>query len=162
MRITDSVPGAIIYYTTDGSTPNSGSLVYGGPLVISTNETITAIASPDGYLQSAPASATFVSTSTTANPIFSLTGGTYAGAQTLTITDSSKGSIIHYTLNGSTPTTASAVYSKPLSVPLSETVKAIAIAPNLLSSSVVSATYTIQQVYTIGFSQGFSHHPRGR
>jgi hypothetical protein len=158
VTITDAVPGATIYYTTNGTIPYSGSPVYSSssPLVISSNETVTAIASPNGYLQSAPASATYVSTSTAANPVFSLLTGTYTGTQTLTITDSSAGAIIYYTLDGSTPTTASAVYSNTLSVPVSETVQAIAAAPGLFASSVVTGDYTIQPVYTIDFSQGFT------
>ena len=83
-------------------------------------------------------------------------GGTYAGAQTLTITDKSAGSKIYYTLDGSTPTTNSAVYTGPLTIQVSETVTAFATAPTLFSSSVVSQAYTIQPVYAINFSQGFS------
>ncbi len=158
VTITDAVPGATIYYTTNGSIPYSGSPVYSSstPLVISSNETVTAIASPNGYLQSATAAATYVSTSTAANPVFSLLTGTYTGAQMLTITDSSIGAVIHYTLDGSTPTATSAVYSTPLSIPVSETVQAIAVAPSLFSSSVVTGDYTIQPVYTIDFDQGFT------
>ena len=97
-----------------------------------------------------------MSTSTAANPVFSLAGGTYSGAQTLTITDSSAGSKIYYTLDGSTPTTNSAVYSGPLTIQVSQTVSAFATAPTLFSSPVVSEAYTIQPVYAINFSQGFS------
>ena len=156
VNISDAIAGATIYYTTNGTTPTSNSAVYTKPLVISSNQTITAIASATGYLQSPPTSQAFVSTSTAANPVFSLAGGTYAGTQTLTITDSSPGSTIYYTLNGSTPTTNSAVYTGPLTIQVSQTVSAFATAPTLFSSSVVSAAYTIQPVYAIDFSQGFS------
>ncbi len=159
VTITDGVARATIYYTTDGSTPNANSAVYSSttPLVVSTNETITAIASPAGYLQSAPASATYVSTSTTANPTFSLAAGTYSGAQTLTMSDTSGGAVIYYTLNGSTPTTASTVYSnQPLTIPVSTIVNAIAVAPGLFASAATNASYTIEPAYAINFSQGFS------
>ncbi len=156
VTISDAIAGATIYYTTNGTTPTSASAVYSKPLVITSNQTITAIASATGYLQSPSASQTFVLTSTAANPVFSLTGGTYAGAQTLTITDSSAGSKIYYTLDGLTPTTSSAVYTGPLTIQVSQTVSAFATAPTLFSSSVVSEAYTIQPVYAINFSQGFS------
>ena len=156
VTISDAIAGATIYYTTNGTTPTSNSAVYTKPLVISSNQTITAIASATGYLQSPPTSQTFVSTSTAANPVFSLAGGTYSGAQTLTITDKSAGSKIYYTLDGSTPTTNSAVYTGPLTIQVSETVSAFATAPTLFSSSVVSQAYTILPVYAINFSQGFS------
>ncbi len=161
VTITDAVPGATIYYTTNGTMPTSSSPIYQNPFVVSANETITAIASVTGYLQSPPASATYVSTTTPANPVFSLAAGTYSGAQTLTITDTTPGAIIYYTIDGSTPTTASAVYTQPLSISVSETVQAIAVAPGLFASSVVSAAYTIQPADTINFTQGFAR-PKGR
>jgi hypothetical protein len=158
VTITDAVAGATIYYTTDGSAPTSASTVYTAPLVISTDETITAIASPAGYLQSPPSAATFTSTSTTANPVFSMAAGTYSGPQALTITDASPGAVIYYTLNGSTPTTKSAVYpAAGLTIPVSETIEAIAVAPGLFASQMVSSSYTIQPVYAIDFSQGFTN-----
>ena len=101
-----------------------------------------------------------MSTTTPANPVFSLAAGTYTGAQTLTITDSTPGAVIYYTVDGPAPTTASAVYTQPLSVSASETVQAVAIAPGPFASPVVSATYTIQPVGTIDFSQGFAPGPR--
>jgi hypothetical protein len=158
VTISDAVAGATIYYTTNGSIPTSTSPVYSSwtPLVVSTNETVTAIASPNGYLQSAPSSVTYTSTNTTANPVFSLAAGSYSGTQTLTITDSSSGRVIYYTLDGSAPTTSSAVYSNPLSIPVSETVQAFAIAPGLFASPKVVAAYTIEPVYAINFSNGFT------
>jgi hypothetical protein len=157
VTISDALAGATIYYTTNDQTPTTSSAVYGNtPITVTTNETITAIASAAGYLQSAPSSATYVSTTTTANPVFSLAGGTYIGAQTLTITDGFSGAVVYYTLDGSTPTAASAVYAQPLIIPVTETVNAIAVAPNLSPSAVTSATYTIQPDYTINFSNGFA------
>jgi len=158
VTITDSVAGATIYYTTDGSIPTSASAIYTAPLAVSTDETITAIASPAGYLQSSPSSATYTSSSTTANPVFLMAAGTYSGAQTVTISDATPGAVIYYTVNGSTPTTASAVYPQTgLSVPVSETIEAIAVAPGLFASSVVTAGYTIQPAYAVNFSQGFTN-----
>ena len=153
VTITDAIANATIYYTTDGSTPNSNSPVYQNPFVVTSNQTITAVASPTGYLASAPASVTYAPTGTPANPVFSLSGGTYSGAQTLTITESTPGAAIYYTVDGPVPSTASAVYTQPLSVPASETVQAIAVAASGFASGVVSATYAI---HTIDFSQGFA------
>ena len=79
--------------------------------MVSTNETITAIASVAGYLQSAPSSATYTSTTIPANPVFSLAAGTYTGTQTLTITEPTSGAVVYYTVDGSAPTTASLVYT---------------------------------------------------
>ena len=46
VTITSSTPGATIYYTTSGTTPNTGSSVYSSPITVSgsTSETVQAIA----------------------------------------------------------------------------------------------------------------------
>jgi hypothetical protein len=156
VTITDSIAGATIYYTTNGSTPNSGSTVYTGPIKVTQSQTITAIAGATGYLQSGSTSATYSSTANAANPVFSLAPGTYNGTQTLTLSDSSKGAVIYYTVDGSTPTTTSPVYTKAISVSVSETVQAFATAPNLQASAQVAASYDIDPVYTFSFPDGFT------
>jgi hypothetical protein len=78
-----------------------------------------------------------------ATPTFSPAGGTYSTAQSVTISDSTSGSTIYYTTDGSTPTTSSSVYSAPISVSVSKTLKAIATASGYSQSAVGSATYTI-------------------
>lgn len=47
--------GATIYYTMDGSEPNDRSSLYSGPITISNNVVIKAIAQMDGYVDSAVA-----------------------------------------------------------------------------------------------------------
>jgi hypothetical protein len=70
--------------------------------------------------------------------------GTYTGTQSVTITGGTAGAAIYYTLNGSVPTTASTPYTGAVSIKASETLKAIAEAPNFSRSAVRSAAYTIQ------------------
>ncbi len=156
VTITDTTPGAAIYYTTDGSMPTVNSTLYNSGISVTSNETITAIASAAGYLQGAPVSAVFSSTANAANPVFLLAAGTYSGTQTVGITDATTSARIHYTVDGSTPTAASNLYTQPITVAVSETVQAIAIAPSLLPSSTVSAAYDINPAYTIDFTQGFA------
>jgi hypothetical protein len=59
ITITDSLTIASIYYTTDGTTPTSGSTLYTGEISVSTSETIKAVAVANGYTNSAVASAAF-------------------------------------------------------------------------------------------------------
>ncbi len=156
VSITDAVDHATIYYTTNGEIPTTASAVYTKPFKINASKTITAIASVTGYLQSSPSTATYTSTSNAANPAFSLAAGTYSGVQSLILSDSSSGAVIYYTIDGTTPTTASKVYDGPIPIRVSETVQAFATAAKLAPSSVVSAAYTLEPVYTIDFSHGFS------
>ncbi|HEY3706167.1 MAG TPA: FG-GAP-like repeat-containing protein [Terracidiphilus sp.] len=81
----------------------------------------------------------------TAAPTFTPAAGTYTGPQTVTITDATTGAAIYYTTDGSTPTTASTLYSAPISVSTSETLKAIALATGDTVSAVASANYVIKE-----------------
>jgi len=83
------------------------------------------------------------STTTVAAPTFSPPGGTYSSAQTVTIGSATAGATIRYTVDGSTPTASSMLYSGPISVPNSRTVNAIALKSGSTTSPVSSATYTI-------------------
>lgn len=44
VSISDATPGATIYYTTNGAVPTTSSTMYGGPVVVSSTETLKAIA----------------------------------------------------------------------------------------------------------------------
>jgi hypothetical protein len=166
ITISDSLPNTIIYYTVNGTTPDSYSSQGTAPLslTVSQNETVTAIASTLNYLQSIPVAVIFSSTSNAANPVFSLAAGAHSGTQQVTITDATATATICYTVDGSTPNAGSTCYTPSshakvpltISVPVSETVQAIATAPGLLASSVVSVAYAITPVYTFDFSQGFT------
>ena len=52
VRLTDSTRGAIIYYTTDGWTPTTGSPRYAGPITISSTTTLQAIAIAPNFQRS--------------------------------------------------------------------------------------------------------------
>lgn len=94
-----------------------------------------------------------------ATPTFSPAPGTYALAQTVTISDSTGSPTIYYTTNGSAPTTGSPIYTTPLTVSTTQTVKAIATAPGFIQSAVGTAAYTINPVQNpigINFAAGGS------
>jgi hypothetical protein len=59
VSIGDTTAGAAIYYTTDGSTPTTGSQLYSAPFTISASTTVKAIATASGYSQSAQGSASY-------------------------------------------------------------------------------------------------------
>lgn len=75
-------------------------------------------------------------------PVFSLNPGAYYSApQTVTITCDTTDAIIYYTLDGSKPTTSSAVYSTPITIDSNITLKAIAV-KGTNKSVVATAGYT--------------------
>src|SRR5579871_3198546 len=148
VSLADSTPGAVIYYTTNGTTPSTSSTQYNpsSPIQVSTTTTIEAIAVASGYSNSPVASATYTITATPASaPTFSPAGGSFSSAQSVSLADTTPGAVIHYTTNGTTPSASSAQYnpSSPIQVSTTTTIEAIAIASGYSNSPVASATYTI-------------------
>jgi len=140
--ITDTTPGAAIYYTTDGTTPGLMSNLYSGPISISTSMTIQAIAVATGYKNSSVPSVSFVFPSA-ATPTFSVPSGTYTSVQTVTISDATPGATIYYTTNGTRPTASSTVYTGPITVSTSQTIQAIATASSYSPSTVATVQYIL-------------------
>ena len=159
VTLSDGTAGAVIYYTIDGSVPTTSSTVYSSPISVDSGTvTINAIAQAPGYSASSVGSATYtIQTATTAMPTFSPGTGTYTSTQSVTIADTTPGAVIYYTTNGTTPTTASAVYSSAITVSASTTLEALAVAPGYAQSTVATAAYVIQTggTSTINFAGGF-------
>jgi hypothetical protein len=158
VTITDSSPNAQIFYTTDGSTPTTASTVYTGPFNISSTQTVKAIADGAGYLASLIASETYTLINQVPMPVFSLPPGDFSSAQSVAITDAWSGSTIYYSTDGTVPTLSSNVYTGPVTISTTSTLKAIATAPNLSNSRVASGLYTIVQnpSSSINFGGGFT------
>jgi len=86
-------------------------------------------------------------------PKISVPGGTYTTAQHITLTDSTAGSTIYYTLDGTVPDAGSTVYSGPLVLRQSATLQAAAAAPGHPLSAIAKSTYTITlQTPTVALS----------
>lgn len=81
-----------------------------------------------------------------ATPTFSPAGGTYTEAQNVTISTTTEGATIYYTLDGTTPTTSSSVYSAAITISETTTVKAFAVKTDMIDSEVATAEYTINIV----------------
>jgi hypothetical protein len=143
VSLASTTAGASIYYTSNGSTPTTSSIAYTGPITVSSNTTIKAIAIANGYVTSPVATATYTITPPAAAPSFGPPAGTYTSTQKVSLSSSTTGASIYYTTNGSTPTTGSTKYSGPLTVSASMTINAIAVAAGFASSPVATATYTI-------------------
>ena len=79
-----------------------------------------------------------------ATPTFTPEAGTYNEPQTVSIACATEGATIHYTLDGSDPTESSPVYSEPISIEETTTIKAIAMKEGYDNSAIAEATYTIQ------------------
>jgi hypothetical protein len=78
-----------------------------------------------------------------ATPTFSPAAGPYTTGQTVTISSATPNATIYYTLDKTNPTTSSTVYSSPLSISTTTTIRAMAVAPGFDPSPVAVGDYTI-------------------
>ncbi len=108
VTLTDTTPGAVIYYTTGGSQPSTSSAVYSTP-ISAANETITTIAVAPGDLMSGPVSNTYTHGDSFAF-IFSATS-----PLTLNGSAAISGNTLELT-NGGSNEAASAFFSTPINV----------------------------------------------
>ena len=143
VAISTATEGATIYYTIDGTEPTTSSSIYSAPITIDAAKTIKAFAVKDGYPNSDVATASYTIALPVATPAFSLAEGIYTSVQSVTISTTTDGATIYYTTDGTEPTTGSSVYSSEISVGETMTIKAIAAKEGMITSSVASATYTI-------------------
>ena len=93
------------------------------------------------YIKSIEVTYTSASGVTVDSPKFSLEGGVYTEPQTLTLT-ADEGCTIYYTENGENPTKESTLYTAPITVDKTMTVKAVAYDAAGNASGIASETYT--------------------
>jgi len=84
-------------------------------------------------------------------PAFSMPSGSYHKAITVRIGDGMRDAAIHYTVDGSTPTQSSALYTAPIPIAKTTVLKAIASVNGLANSAVAERVYAIQQSQSIHF-----------
>jgi type I pullulanase len=79
-------------------------------------------------------------------PMVSPNGGMFTDTQVVTLSCDTSGAAIYYTLDGSTPSAASKLYSAPITLAQTTTVKAIAVKAGMTSSAVLSVVFTKEEV----------------
>jgi hypothetical protein len=158
VKLSDTTSGAVIHCTTNGTTPTASSPSC-ATLTVNTTSTIEAIAVASGYNNSAVTSGTYTITlpTTAATPTFSPAPGTYTSPQSVKLSDTTSGAVVHCTTNGTTPT-ASSPACATLTVSTTSTIEAIAVASGYNNSAVASGTYTISTTgnSSVNYGSGFS------
>ena len=146
VTISTTTSGASIRYTTNGTTPTSTTgTLYTVPVAISASATLKAIAYKTGMGNSTVTSGAYVINCVA--PAFSPVAGTYATAQTVTISSTTAGASIRYTTDGTTPTsTTGTLYTVPVAITVNTTLKAIAYKTGMGNSTVTSGAYVINCV----------------
>lgn len=89
-------------------------------------------------------------------PTFSPAGGDYTTTQNVVIACATDGATVYYTLDGSNPSEDSDVYSEPIIVSETTTIKAFAKKEGMTNSGIATATYNIIEAVTVSFYENGS------
>lgn len=149
ITIADSSPGAVLHYTTDGSTPTVSSTEYSGAISVSASATIRAIALTAG-LASPIASAAYAISSPPV-PVFSPAPGLYNAPESVSLSDGDPSATIYYTTDGSLPSPSSSRYEGAIDLSSSATIQAIAFDGGL-SSPVAAGQFEVTAPRGVTFS----------
>jgi|GEM_PF-1510243 len=133
ITLSTSTAKAQIRYTLDGTTPTRSSPLYANGITIDTATNLQAVAFFGRSIASSPVfsqSFKFQPQSPSATPnTAAWTTDTYDRPITATLASQTANAEIHYTLDGSTPTKSSPLYSTPIPIDSNCTLKSIAYAP---------------------------------
>ncbi len=142
VTIACATEGATIKYTTDGSEPSQEhGIEYTSPVHISETTTLKAIAYKDGWNDSDIKSGEYYFK--VATPTFNPDGGTYTEPVDVTISCSTSGVTIRYTIDGSDPTLEyGTIYTNPVHIEETTTLKAIAYKTDWLDSDIKVAVFS--------------------
>lgn len=145
VTLTCATPGAAIYYTTNNSVPAAATATrYTGPFPVSTDLMVSARAFKECWSDSSVAAAVFdITPEVLAPPAIAPNGGTHAGSAEVTLTSSSPGAVIYYTINGGEPAEGSNIYTTPFTLAETATVRARAFKPGATTSTTALANFTI-------------------
>ena len=144
--ITITAPGTI-YYTTDGSTPDTGDTVYSAAFNLAADATVKAYAVEAGKNDSSVSSKVYTIAVSEAPEISPPAGAITTSTDITIVLKDSEGATasgtIYYTTDGSTPDTGSTVYSTPINLGADATVKAVGVEDGHLIGAVTSVAYTV-------------------
>ena len=128
--ITTSTLLPSIYYTTDGTTPSStNGTLYNGAFTLTEQTTVKAIVTKEGYTDS---EVTTLTIGKVATPTIQQETGTH----NVSITTATPGATIYYTIDGTTPTTSSTLYTGASEYLGGKPIKAIAVKDNMINSDI--------------------------
>ena len=148
-EVVDGAPGVTWSVAGDGNGTVSPEGVYTAPelpeeslVAVRAASTADAAASAVALVRVAPDE----QEGRVARPRLSLPQGRYVGAQTVEVESATPGAQIHYTLDGSTPTAGSPVYTEPVQIDATSVLRVVATAEGLADSPLSSALYRIGSV----------------
>jgi len=143
VTVSCATTGASVYYTTDGSEPKASSTQYNAPITLIKNTTLKAKAFKSGLPDSGVMAVKYAIVNKLATPVFSQVSGAYYASVQVKISCATTGATIHYTTDGSEPTSASPAYTAALTLTSATTLSARAFLGGTPDSKVATAKYSI-------------------
>ena len=131
-----------IYYTLDGSDPTAESTLYTEPFELTTETTVKAFATGDGYTDSQIAEKLVTIVQQAAVPTISVVQE--AGKSTVTLSSEIEDAKIYFNCNGATTTALSQAYTEPIVLTEPATIYALVVADGKLNSELTSQAIEIQ------------------
>lgn len=142
--------GCTIYYTLDGSEPSTFSSVYTGPITFSDSANLKAIAVSGNFAASRVLNINIVLEKASA-PVYSMSGGFESGGvishgSSVTLSTATRGAQIYYTLDGSDPLLFGTLYSAPIVLSDSVTLRAVTRAEGYKTSDELVCDFTVDDI----------------
>jgi alpha-tubulin suppressor-like RCC1 family protein len=163
VTITNQTSGATVRYTLDGTEPTLSSAEPNGPIAVSTQMMLKAKAFRGTWTPTGTSASYYFNYGTLPTPTATPGGGSYTTDQTVTLAlPGGPGSAaIRYTLDGTTPGTGSPLYTGPITISSTSTLKAKAFHPDYTLGGMFSATYTLTAA-TPTFTAASGTYPAGQ
>ena len=132
-----SLPKAKVFYTLDGSQPTTASTLYDGPVNVTEETVVKAVAIAEGYTVSDVAEITADIKSQPKTPV--ITWVEEEGRSIITITCETEDADVFYNFTNTTDTVASSKYvGEPVIITMPQTVTAFAVAGQVVFSEVAT------------------------
>jgi alpha-tubulin suppressor-like RCC1 family protein len=143
ITLATTTPSTTLRYTLDGTEPTAASSLYSAPFTNDVTRTIKVRAFRSGWTDSDTGVGSFwIMEGALTTPSITPGAATYSSPTLVSITTSDPTSVIRYRLDGSDPDPSSPIYTVPLLVTRSTTVRARAFRAGALPSAVASVTLT--------------------
>lgn len=156
VTMTTATPGGQIFYTINGEDPDENSELYTTPVTLTESATVRAITIASGFLNSEITSGFYdiepVEPPQAEAPTFLPEPGTYVGSVDVAMATETPGGLIFYTINGENPDENSELYTTPITLTESATLRAITILDGYLNSTVSVGEYFIDPLTPGNFS----------
>jgi hypothetical protein len=146
VTLSSQTTNAEIHYTLDGSTPDESDTLYTKPISLTSTTTVKAIGYLGTFLPSNVATVSYTINTvlpTAVEPTVTPATGTYMSAQQVTMSSSTPGAQIRYTINGAEPTASSTLYNASFQVFQTTTINAKTFATGYTASATTTRVLTI-------------------